>query len=411
MTLVFGRVRAALWLTIAVGSLVGLPSNASAQSCTQTLSPGANVASAASSAAAGSTICLNSGSYGTVALGAFTKSPRVTIRSASGQGANMRLTFSGTNGITASSLTVTGANFSGSNTRNITIENSTFTGHVVFNGLANSNVLLDRNTHNNIQGGGQFSAPARIHLSYSGSTHSGVTVQNSMMDGGSADGVQTGVGVNIIANVFRNIREGSCGDCHTDAIQLLGAPDTLIRGNFFQSVATAIVAFDGVTRATIEHNVVDTGGRPWGIELYADRDSIIRHNTLVYRASCDYNQPCGMISLDRKTANAAGSGTRIIDNIATSIATNNGSTYAERHHNLVRSGAVSGDISGSPTYVGGSAPGSLEGYALASNSAGKRAASNPSGSDVGADVAGSDAGGETPPQGAPAPPTNVRIIQ
>jgi hypothetical protein len=378
------------------------PSEAQAQACTQTLSPGANVASAVSSAAAGSVICLNSGSYGNVTFSGITKNPRVTIRSTTGQGATVRPTFqSGSNGITIDSVTITGANFSGNTTKNITIQNSTFTGHLVINGLANSNVLLNNNTHNNIQGGGQYVAPARIHLSYGSSTHSGVTIQNSMMDGGSADGVQTGVGVNIIGNVFRNIREGSCSDCHTDAIQLLGAAGSVIRGNHIYNVATGIVAFDGVTRATIEHNVVDTGGRPFGIELYADVDSIVRHNTLPYRANCDYNQACGKIALDRKSVDPAGRGTIIVDNIATSIGTANGSTYAERHHNLVRSGAVSGDISGSPTYVGGTIPSTYAGYELAAGSVGNGAASD--GSDIGVSVSGA------PVPQPPAAPTNLRL--
>lgn len=397
-----------LRVVVAASGLMFCAPAARAQSCTQTLSPGANVATAVASAAAGSTICLNSGSYGSVTLSGITKSSRVTIRSASGRGASMNLTFqNGTNGITADSVTVTGAALSGSSTKNVTVQNSTFTGSLVINGLANSNVLFDGNTHNNIQGGGQFSSPARIHLSYSSSTPSGVTIQNSQMDGGSADGVQTGVGVNIIGNEFSNIREGSCSDCHTDAIQLLGAAGSVIRGNYIHNVATGIVAFDGVTRATIEYNVIDTQGRPWGIELYADDNSIIRHNTLLYRANCDYNSTCGTISLDHKAADPAGRGTIIVDNIATSIATVNGSTYAERHHNLLRSGAVSGDVAGSPIYVGGTIPVTRAGFQLAGNSPGKTAASSPAGGEIGA--GGSDA--ETPEYPAVlAPPTNVRLV-
>jgi hypothetical protein len=315
----------------------------------------------------------------------------------------MQLTFSGTNGITVDSVTVTSASFSGSTTKNITISNSTFTGSAVFNNLANSNVLLTNNTHNNINAGGQYSSPARIHLSYGSSTHSGVTIQNSTMDGGSADGVQTGVGVNIIGNAFKNIREGSCSDCHTDAIQLLGAAGSVIRGNYIQSVSTAIVAFDGVTRATIEDNIIDTGGRPWGIELYADDSSIVRHNTLLYRANCGFNLPCGMISIDRKSTNPAGRGTIIVDNIATSISVNNGSTYAERHHNLLRSGATTGDISGAPTYTGGSTPTTIAGFQLAASSLGKGAASSPAGSDIGAGTSNAP----TPTNPLPAP--NLRL--
>lgn len=394
-------------IALAVLALAPLQLFAQSQSCTQTLSPGANVASAVSNAAPGSVICLESGSYGSVSFNNITKNPRVTVRSSSGQGASMRLSFSGANGITIDSVTVTGANFSGSTTKNITVQNSKFTGHAVFNGLANSNVLLKGNTHNNINAGGQYSSPARIHLSYSSSTHSGVTIQDSVLSGGSADGVQTGVGVNIIGNEFSNIHEGSCGDCHTDAIQLLGARGSVIRDNYIYNVATAIVAFDGVSEATIENNIIDTGGRPWGIELYADNGSVVRHNTLLYRPNCHYNLPCGTITLDRKSSDPAGRGTIIVDNIATSITTVNGSTYAQRHNNLVRSGASGSDISGAPTYVGGATPTSRSGFVLASNSLGKGAASSPSGSDIGANPNSSSSLAPSTPV-TPSPPSSLR---
>jgi len=224
------------------------------------------------------------------------------------------------------------------------------------------------------------------------------------MDGGSADGVQTGVGVNILNNIFRNIREGSCADCHTDSIQLLGAAGSVIRGNFIQNVSTAIVAFDGVESATIEDNVIDTGGRPWGIELGSDKNSVVRHNTLLYRANCDFGQPCGQIYTDHKSTDPAGTGTICVDNIASIIYSANGSVFAERHDNLVRSGASTGELSGSPTFVGGATPTSRDGFALTATSLGKGRGYSPSGSDIGATI--------TPSQTAkPAPPTNVRVVR
>ena len=58
--------------------------------------------------------------------------------------------------------------------------------------------------------------PARVHLSYSSETPSGVTIKDSLFDGGNADGIQTGVGVNIIGNEFRNIHETGPGrPCRT----------------------------------------------------------------------------------------------------------------------------------------------------------------------------------------------------
>src|SRR5262245_43257391 len=196
----------------AAGALVSMalfPNAAFSQTCSQTLSAGANLSTAISNAAAGSTICLNAGTYGAATISGVTKNPRVTIRSTSNRDASVDLTFqSGANGFTVDSVTVRASLIAGSTTKNITFQNSTFTGDALFDQLANSNVLFDSNTHNGIEGGGWFTAPARLHLAYSGTTHSGVTIQNSVMDGGSADGVQTGTGVNIINNTVKNNQIG-----------------------------------------------------------------------------------------------------------------------------------------------------------------------------------------------------------
>jgi hypothetical protein len=133
----------------------------------------------------------------------------------------------------------------------------------------------------------------------------------------------------------------------------------------------------------------------------------VRHNTLLYRASCDWSLPCGIITLDHKSTDPAGTGTVVVDNIATSIAANNGSTYAQENNNLLRSGAGKGDISGSPVYAGGLAPTSIAGYQLASNSPGKGAASSPSGSDIGTTVAGGSSTSSTPT--SLNAPTNLRV--
>ena len=245
-------------------------------------------------------------------------------------------------------------------------------------GLQNANVLLDHNTHLNINAGGQSDSPARIHLSYGGSVHSGVTIQNSLLAGGDSDGIQTGVGVNIINNEFRDIRQG--GPNHTDAIQLLGAAGSVIRGNYIHRSATGIVAYDGLSRAVIERNVIDLDGRPWGIELYSDDSSIVRHNTLGY-GSCDFNLPCGMIDLSRKSQDDAGRGTVVVDNVATEVSIGNGSAAGARHHNLLRRNVRAGDLGGVPVFVGGANPTSWVGHRLAAGSPGKGRASD--GADVG----------------------------
>lgn len=95
----------------------------------------------------------------------------------------------------------------------------------------------------------------------------------------------------------------------------------------------------------------------------------------------------------------------MVDNIATSITTANGSTYSRRDHNMVRSGAASGDISGAPTYSGGATPTAYTGFKLATGSLGKGAASSPAGSDIGVEIG---AATTPPPPGAP---SNLRVIK
>jgi hypothetical protein len=342
--------------------------------CDLNASPG-SLASALNAAAAGQIICLASGDYGTISGAA--KPGTVWVWAAAGATPTARLELSGAANIEFNGLTVRGGSLSGG-TNNVTIRNSTFTSHLRIAGLANANVLLDHNTHANINSPGQSESPARIHLSYDSATPSGVTVQYSLLAGGDSDGIQSGVGLNIVNNEFRDINQN--GPNHTDAIQLLGARGAVIRGNYIHRSSTGIVAYDGLAGALIEDNVIDLPERPWGIELYSDDGSIVRHNTLAY-GSCDYNLPCGQIDLNRKSSDDAGRGTVVVDNVATQISLQGGSSAAVRHHNLLRRGAAPGDIVGIPVFVGGASPTSWAGFRLAPGSPGKGAASD--GADIG----------------------------
>ncbi|WP_233582710.1 right-handed parallel beta-helix repeat-containing protein [Corallococcus sp. CA053C] len=342
--------------------------------CDRLASNAATLASQWSAATAGQTICLASGSYGTFSAGA--KPGVVTVKPQSGATPTLALHFNGANNVRLEGLTLTSAALLGS-TRNVTITGSRFTGAATIDGVSQSNILFDGNTHLNINAP-TGAAPARIHLPYSSPTPSGVTIQNSRFEGGDADGIQTGVAVNILNNQFKDIQEN--GPNHTDAVQLLGAPGAVVRGNYFLNCASGIVAYDGVERAVIEDNVLDLRGRPWAIELYSDDGSIIRHNTLQHGV-CDWNLPCGIIDITRKTADDVGRGTVIVDNVATEISVSNGSTVAERHHNLLRQDAQSGELTGVPVFMGGAAPTDRSGFRLAPGSPGKGAASD--GTDLG----------------------------
>ena len=209
--------------------------------------------------------------------------------------------------------------------------------------------------------------------------------------------------------MFLNVLDDGSGN-HTDMIQWYGGSNAVVRGNLFKQTINGetqvMGAFDGTGGNLVEDNVVDVTGRNWGIELYSDDGSIVRHNTIVYHPAspCSWNLPCGISSaLDRKTADDVGRNTQVYDNVATEILIGSGSTASRRDHNMVRQSAQSGDFIGTPTFVGGASPSTYEGYALATGSPGKGAASD--GLDVGIRL-----GGTTPPPSdttAPSAPTNL----
>lgn len=325
------------------------------------------------------------------------KNPRVTVRSVSALGAAVNFTLqNGAAGFNLDGLTILDAKLSGSATREITVSNSAFkqmngsSGIITIDGVVNSNILLDRNTHNGHNLSSGNSGPAgRVALPYGNQNHSGVTIQNSDFIGGCMDGIQSGVGLNIYYNRLMNMQVGNCpNDPHTDAIQFVfhSGAGPHIKGNYFYNNEQTLTAFDRVANAMIEDNIFDggAGGRPWDIEWYSDTNSIIRHNTLLYRTGCAYGMVCGQIYLGHKAADPAGKGTQVYDNIATLISVNDGSAVSLRRNNLVRQGAISGEVLGSPVFVGGSAPTAIAGFQLAASSLGVKAGTD--GYDLGSRV-------------------------
>ena len=349
-------------------------SRAAPSACTATATPH-SLTEVFDAAGPGAVICLANGRYGTFVGGP--KPGRVTLRAQHGARPSLSLDFEDAQHVELVGITISEARLAAA-TRDVTIRDSAFTGFLTIADLVDANVLLDHNTHSNIDTT-SHSPPARIHLGYSSATPSGVTIQNSLLAGGDSDGIQTGVGVNIIANEFRDILEN--GPNHTDAIQLLGARGSIIRGNWIHNSSSGIVAYDGVAQARIENNVINLPHRPWGIELNSDDGSVLRHNTLP-RGSCDYNLPCGIIDVSRRDDGPPGHGTVVIDNVASGISVQNGALLAARRNNLLGAEPASaGDLTGVPRFAGGAQPIRYEGYRLAGGSPGTRAASD--GRDVG----------------------------
>jgi hypothetical protein len=281
----------------------------------------------------------------------------------------------------------------------ITIRNSTFTSTIDVEG-AIQHVVLD---------GDHFDWPAvsttggpnaKIFVSVSGaSPGAALTVENSTILNGDLDGVHIGGGSGLLVqgNEFENLCDRNVN--HTDNIQFEGGSQIRIAGNYVYEAQNCptqgITSYDGGTNGVIiEDNVVDIP-RDWGIELYADQNSIVRHNTVVYhpKTYSEFNTGTGQIDIDRKTQDPAGSGTEVYDNIATSVAFTNGST-GTAHNNVSGQSAI---------YVGPTT--TYPGFQLASNSpVGLNAADD--GTDDGVRVNTTTTTTTTPPP-LPPPPTDT----
>jgi len=366
-------------VVIAVGAVVVLSKTPAlaAVTCDRNATT-SSFASEVSAATAGQTVCLASGNYGTWQG----TNKAITITKANGAAPTMKISFSsGDSAFTLDGLGGMGGQISGG-ASNITIRNSAFTSEISVSGTATgANLVFDGNSHNNING----NSTAQRFLAEGG----GLTIRNSLFQGGGSDGVRlaTSAPVNVIGNTFLNIIDDG-SDNHTDNIQWYGGSNAVVRGNLFKQTIngeTQIMgAFDGTGGNLIEDNVVDVISRPWAVELYSDDSSIIRHNTFVYHTGCAYNMSCGLIALDRKTGDDAGRNTQVYDNIATGFAIGNGSTTSRRDHNMIRSGAGTGDLTGAPTFQGGTAPANYAGYRLTTSSEGAGRASD--GLNVGARI-------------------------
>lgn len=370
---------------------------ASPQACSQTLNAGANVGAAISGAAAGAILCLANGDYAGFTLNNVVKSPRVTIRAVNPRGANFTGTVGirgNTNGLTFEGINYSGIDITGADVANLTFRNGDASrGAIRIDGVntAVPEILFENLAHINQDSSGSCrGAPypcigtAGYHFNYAGRSSPVATIRGAYIDGGCADGVQSGVPFVLEYSIIKNKRVGSCpNDPHTDATQFYGGPfaGTVVRGNYYFNNDQVIGAYDGIDGVLFEHNLFDPGvaGRPCQIELYADKGSVVRNNTIVARGSNGY------ICLDRKSSFPPGVDTQVYNNIALGLSIGNGSTASLHTKNLYPAGGGT-NLPGSPTFVGAcggdiGAGASWMQCALAGGSAGKNAGTD--GRDVG----------------------------
>ncbi|MGZ3805957.1 MAG: DUF4082 domain-containing protein [Pseudobdellovibrionaceae bacterium] len=363
-----------------MGSVLGISAVCSA-ACDQTLSPGADVVSAVTNAANGSTICLNSGSYGTVNLTNISRTGYVTLQSATARGASIAPQLYNTNYVRLQSLTISADILQRACSSHIQWLNNDFTGRGLT--LTNSNCTssLDSLIDGNIFRDYKFPASwynGHINIVYG----SGVTISHNFIGGsavdGSSDGIQVlGQATNVTigpGNVFSDILQSLCPNSHCDAIQLYGAgPNTVITGNYFHNDDTFIMAPDGSDKTVVTNNVFDgsTIKYDWKIQFGSANGVLFEHNTLINTGA----------AFDSKPGNTASNNILARNNIIRSIGikTSGGSGCSPNcvfTHNMFDTSGYPGmdNITGAPTFVGGAIPTTQAGWQLTSSSLGYKAA-------------------------------------
>jgi hypothetical protein len=344
------------------------------------------------------------------------KSGQVIIRAQPGAAVTFDLLrFSPAANITVDGVTAKEIEIGGSETKNIVVRNSDVPGQTTFRteGLQNANILFDHNVHRDWNKTDACQCgEGRISLQGGGSAPTGITIQNSEFRGGMSDGIQNGSnGTKILYNTFHDLVPGTADGVHSDAIQLYGSSNTLIKGNYLHDIgAQQIMSPDGADHEIIEDNVFGPGDYPYAITLWSDNGSIIRHNTMV-PGSCWFHLPCGIVTLGQKDSCRyadecdTGRGTVIENNIVADVAIGEGKADFTSQSNLFQAASAKGarGLAGKPLFVGGANPTTYAGHQLAPGSPGRGTASD--GGDRGIRV--SAAAG---PPTATSPTASVRVL-
>lgn len=395
------------YLLVSLAALGG--SHVAQAACTQTLNPGANVASAVSSAAAGSTICLNAGSYGSHAFVNIAKSSPVTIQSTSGQTASIRPDVYSSSNLVFANLTMPGLEIREAS-RNVRVQGTKFTGQAILRVTStDSNVVIDSST---------FDGISVCTNCYEGRLQivqgHGVKITNSHFGGGGeSDGIQLSANGATIGpgNVFEGIIQGSYGR-HIDAIQGYGQSNTTIVGNYFTNNTIYVGMYDGGRNETITGNVFGPSAtNEQKLQLGSIQGLTFTHNTAKGRFVVAQGAKSGMARNSNAVyRNNIFDGTSIADT-GDQPGCSTGCVYERNLFTSSSSARGSNNLIGTPTYAGGAT--SWPGYKLSTSSLGYKAATD--GADVGITYYGPGTSGGTTEPTQPAPvvlsaPTSLRVV-
>lgn len=345
--------------------------------CTTTISSG--LTAAITNAAAGDVICLNTGNYGALTLSNLSKASTVTIQPVTGATVTIgavnfdnvnHLRFTGTGG----TMNIGGLHMditSGSS-NNLTFDHIVWTAPLTVNQRgSNQAILFDYCNFNNL---GQADFEGRISFrGFNNALDAGFTVSNSTFDSGDSDGVQFVGGCRGITigpgNEFSNIVQVSAA--HVDPIQIYDCGPVTVIGNWIHDCSTGIMGGDGGgTGSYIANNVVSALGASMAVYGGSSHNWLVEHNVIygpgdgvsdhMFFGVGNVGNSSGNIARDNVFANG-----RILYVPQVGWGTNS--------YNLNSTVAGTGEISGTPIFVGGATPSTRLGFMLASNSPGYHA--------------------------------------
>jgi hypothetical protein len=293
--------------------------------CTQTLSSGANLSSAVSSAAGGAVICLGSGSY-SVNITKASKASMVTVKPAAG--AAPTLSYSMLNQATNlrfQELKFTGGIEALGPASKLQFVDNEFVGPFGFhaNGQAQSNgtqvtdVLFDgNNMHNLDYTGNQGTANGYGITASNGAAR--FTITNNTIKSPASDYIQFASPETVLIdhNTFLGPSLLGSHQDHQDLVQIFGGGDNVtFTNNVARNTETqeSLLFQEGAfTNVVIENNLFDHDSRGYTCQLYQSKGMIFRDNTVV-------GSHWGCLFRDLASS-AAGSGYQIDHNIFTNTA-------------------------------------------------------------------------------------------
>jgi hypothetical protein len=262
--------------------------------CDQTVSPGANVATAIRSARGGMTLCLRGGSYPTIFLGNLDKTPPLTVRAVKGAQAKVDgIELENASGLRFTGLHLTeGVSVSPGGSRLAFLDNQITGQRGIYmfgdyrEGKRISNVLIAGNTIHDIQYSGKQETGYGYGIEGVGDARHVVVSENTIQSTAS-DYLQSASPVDWLVdhNTFLGPSLLGSHEDHQDLWQIFGGGTNItFTNNVARDTETqeSLLFQEGhFENVVVENNLFDHDSRGYTCQIYQSTGLVFRDNTIV----------------------------------------------------------------------------------------------------------------------------------